>query len=146
MPGASLTAYATHVLTFCRLPRTRPTRGAILTRLARPKTRPLTGADRGNKLVSNLVIMEEPAMPNWPVQDAKARFSEFLDACVSEGPQVVTRRGVETAVMVPIEEWRRLRAAARPSLKQLLLVDTARTDTLVPGRGKARRRRPAVLS
>ena len=24
-------------------------------------------------------------MPNWPVQDAKARFSEFLDACVSKG-------------------------------------------------------------
>lgn len=60
-------------------------------------------------------------MPNWAVQYAKARFSEFLDACMSEGPQVATRRGVETAVMVPIEKWRRLLAAARPSLKQLLL-------------------------
>ncbi len=35
-------------------------------------------------------------MKNWPVQDAKARFSELLDTCVSEGPQVVTRRGTET--------------------------------------------------
>lgn len=25
---------------------------------------------------------------NWPVQDAKARFSELLDACVRDGPQV----------------------------------------------------------
>ncbi|MFA6314000.1 MAG: type II toxin-antitoxin system Phd/YefM family antitoxin [Sterolibacterium sp.] len=32
-------------------------------------------------------------MNTWAVQDAKARFSELLDACVSEGPQVVTRRG-----------------------------------------------------
>ncbi len=79
----------------------------------------------------------------WPVQDAKARFSELLDACVSEGPQVVTRRGTETAVLVPIDEWRRLQAAARPSLKQLLLVDAARTDMLVPERGKARRRQTA---
>ena len=81
----------------------------------------------------------------WSVQDAKARFSELLDACVSEGPQVVTRRGAETAVLVPIDEWRRLQAAARPSLKQLLLADTARTDTLVPARGRARRRPPVDL-
>ena len=83
-------------------------------------------------------------MHTWPVQDAKARFSELLDACVSEGPQVVTRRGAETAVLVPIAEWRRLQAAARPSLKQLLLAETARTETLVPERGTARRR-PAVV-
>lgn len=84
-------------------------------------------------------------MHTWPVQDAKARFSELLDACVSEGPQLVTRRGAETAVLVPIHEWRRLQAAARPSLKQLLLADTARTDQLVPERGKARRRPPTAL-
>lgn len=80
----------------------------------------------------------------WPVQDAKARFSELLDACVTDGPQLVTRRGIETAVLVPIDEWRRLQATARPSLKQLLLADDARTDSLVPERGKARRR-PAVV-
>ncbi len=84
-------------------------------------------------------------MPVWPVQNAKARFSELLDACVSEGPQVVTRRGTETAVLVPIDEWRRLQAAARPSLKQLLLTDSARTDMLVPERGKARRRQAVAF-
>jgi len=60
-------------------------------------------------------------MSSWPVQDAKARFSELLDASVEKGPQIVTRRGVETAVLVPIEEWRRLHNAAQPSLKTLLL-------------------------
>ena len=84
-------------------------------------------------------------MHAWPVQDAKARFSELLDACVSKGPQLVTRRGAETAVLVPIDEWRRLQAAARPSLKQLLLSDEARTEMLAPPRGKARRRQPSLL-
>jgi len=84
-------------------------------------------------------------MHAWPVQDAKARFSELLDACVSKGPQLVTRRGTETAVLVPIDEWRRLQVAARPSLKQLLLSDEARTETLVPPRGRARRRQPSLL-
>ena len=80
-------------------------------------------------------------MQTWPVQDAKARFSEFLDACMAEGPQMVTKRGAEAAVLVPVDEWRRLQAAARPSLKQLLLSDEARTDLLIPARGSARRRK-----
>jgi prevent-host-death family protein len=79
-------------------------------------------------------------MTPWPVQYAKARFSELLDACQREGPQIVSRRGVDTAVLVPIEEWRRVQAAARPSLKQLLLASEARTEVLVPPRGRARRR------
>jgi len=80
-------------------------------------------------------------MHTWPVQDAKARFSEFLDACLAKGPQMVTRRGAEAAVLVPVQEWRRLQSAARPSLKQLLLSDDGRTDLLVPARGQARRRK-----
>jgi hypothetical protein len=48
-------------------------------------------------------------------------------------------------VLVPAAEWKRLQAAARPSLKALLLSDAARTDSLVPKRGGARRRRPEAL-
>jgi prevent-host-death family protein len=81
----------------------------------------------------------------WPVQDAKARFSELLDSCLTEGPQMVTRRGVEAAVLIPVQEWRRLQATARPSLKALLLADEARTEELVPARRKARRRAPVDL-
>ncbi|WP_119293486.1 type II toxin-antitoxin system Phd/YefM family antitoxin [Azohydromonas sediminis] len=79
-------------------------------------------------------------MHAWPVQDAKARFSEMLDACLNEGPQLVTRRGAEAAVLVPVDEWRRLQAAARPSLKELLLSDEARHELALPRRGAARRR------
>ena len=83
-------------------------------------------------------------MKSWPVQDAKARFSELLDACVSDGPQLVTKRGAETAVLVPIAEWRRMSASARPTLKDLLLSDEARGDLVMPKRGLARRRPPAA--
>ena len=58
----------------------------------------------------------------WPVQDAEMRFSELLDTALAEGPQIVTRRGVETAVLLPIEQWRRMERMARPNLKELLLV------------------------
>jgi prevent-host-death family protein len=77
----------------------------------------------------------------WPVADAKARFSELLDAAVNEGPQVVSRRGVETAVLVPIAEWKRLNASARPTLKELLLDRNGpRFEDIVPTRGKLRGR------
>jgi len=61
------------------------------------------------------------------------------------GPEIVTKRGAEAAVLVPMEEWRRLKESARPSLKQLLLADSARTKMLVPPRGHARRRKVSAL-
>ena len=81
----------------------------------------------------------------WQVHEAKARFSEFLEASVTEGPQIVTKRGVEAAVLLPIEHWHRLRAAAKPDLKELLLTPDARTETLVPPRARHRRRRTLTL-
>ena len=81
----------------------------------------------------------------WPVQDAKSRFSEFLDTTLAEGPQIVTRRGAETAVLVPIEQWRRLERMTRPDLKELLLASEARTEDLTPPRRRHRRRTPPVV-
>jgi prevent-host-death family protein len=81
-------------------------------------------------------------MAGWQVQDAKARFSELLDTALKKGPQVVSKRGVETAVLVPIEEWRRLQQAARLGLKALLLAAGPQFESPVPARGKQRRRRP----
>ena len=84
-------------------------------------------------------------MASWHVQDAKARFSELLEETIRAGPQIVTRRGVETAVLVPIEEWKRLQRAARPGLKALLLAPEPRFDNLLPGKRTFRRRPPADL-
>jgi antitoxin Phd len=85
------------------------------------------------------------SVKRWPVQDAKARFSEFLEASLKDGPQIVTRRGVETAVLVPFEEWSRLQSSARPTLKELLLADTPRAEISVPSRRQWRRRTPEAL-
>ena len=81
----------------------------------------------------------------WQVQEAKARFSEFLEASVREGPQIVTKRGVEAAVLLPIEQWRKLRALAQPDLKEWLLAPEARTETLTPPRSSRRPRPPLAF-
>jgi prevent-host-death family protein len=74
-------------------------------------------------------------MYSWPVQDAKARFSELVETCLRDGPQVVTRRGAEVAVLLPIEEWHRLRQSARRTLKDLLLSDEGPTEIPILARG-----------
>lgn len=79
-------------------------------------------------------------MRKWQVQDAKARFSELLEASLKEGPQLVTKRGAEAAVLVPMTEWRRLSRAARPSLKKLLLAEEPRAEISLPPHGRLRRR------
>jgi prevent-host-death family protein len=83
-------------------------------------------------------------MKTWPVQDAKARFSELLETCLNEGPQTISRRGAEAAVLVPVGVWRRMQQTARPTLKDLLLHDDARADLALPPRGRARRRGSAA--
>ena len=81
----------------------------------------------------------------WSVRDAKSRFSELLDTALAEGPQIVTRRGVEAAVLLPIEQWRRLERMTKPNLKELLLTAEARTDDLVPPRQRYRHRAPMIV-
>ena len=46
----------------------------------------------------------------WALQDAKNKFSEVVDRAVAEGPQTITRRGRETAVVVSMRDFKRLAA------------------------------------
>ena len=45
---------------------------------------------------------------HWPLQDAKARFSELVRRVRSEGPQHVTIHGRDEVVVISAEDFRRL--------------------------------------
>ena len=47
-------------------------------------------------------------MASWQVQQAKSRLSELIEKANSEGPQTITKNGTETAVLVSIEDYKRL--------------------------------------
>ena len=49
--------------------------------------------------------------PRWALQDAKNKLSEVVDAASRGQPQVVTRRGVATAVVMSYEEYQRIRSS-----------------------------------
>jgi len=59
-------------------------------------------------------------MAEWPVHDAKTRFSELIERAITEGPQTITRHGAERAVVLSIEEYRVL-ASYKPDFKAHLL-------------------------
>ncbi len=49
----------------------------------------------------------------WQECDAAERFEEFYDAAVNDGPQTVSRNGVEVAVFISAEEWNALKAESK---------------------------------
>ena len=48
----------------------------------------------------------------WALQDAKNKLSEVVRAAEQGEPQIVTRRGVETAVVISHDEFERLSGGA----------------------------------
>ena len=84
-------------------------------------------------------------MTKWQLQEAKARFSELIDDTLEKGPQIVTRRGIDSAVVVSVKEWRRLSEASRPTLKEVLLGPGPRFTIPLPSRGKGKSRPPVVF-
>lgn len=47
-------------------------------------------------------------MHTWQIQDAKNKFSEMIEEATRHGPQVITRRGVEAAVALSYDEYRKM--------------------------------------
>jgi prevent-host-death family protein len=49
----------------------------------------------------------------WQLQEAKNKFSEVVEEALQQGPQVITRRGVETVILLSYTEYRKLLASQK---------------------------------
>ena len=47
-------------------------------------------------------------MTKWQLQEAKQQFSRVVERARTEGPQLVTRNGKDVAVILDVQEYRRL--------------------------------------
>jgi antitoxin Phd len=61
----------------------------------------------------------------WQLHDAKNKFSKVIAVALSDGPQVITKRGVEMAVVMSYSEYRKM------TLKQKKLSEFFRESPLV---------------
>jgi antitoxin Phd len=53
-------------------------------------------------------------MTSWQLQEAKNKLSELIDRTLSEGPQIITRHGVEVAVVMPFAQYKKLTVPPQP--------------------------------
>ena len=44
----------------------------------------------------------------WQLQEAKNKLSKVIEEATTHGPQVITKRGVETAIVLSYAEYRQL--------------------------------------
>ena len=45
----------------------------------------------------------------WQIQEAKNKLSEVVEGALEEGPQILTRRGVEVAVVLSFSEYQEMK-------------------------------------
>jgi prevent-host-death family protein len=50
----------------------------------------------------------------WQLQEAKNKLSEVIDQAINEGPQVITRHGIEAAIVLSCTEYRQMQIARTP--------------------------------
>jgi len=44
----------------------------------------------------------------WQLQEAKNKLSEVVDEAMQNGPQLITRRGIEAAVVISFADYRKM--------------------------------------
>lgn len=59
-------------------------------------------------------------MARWQVQEAKMRLSQVIEEAQSKGPQMITRHGVDRAVVLSVDDFRSL-SVHKPDLREYLL-------------------------
>ncbi len=69
----------------------------------------MTSKPRSSK--NDVAATAPPLRRRWPLQDAKARFSEVVRLANTEGPQHVTLHDRDAVVVVDAAEFRRLKGA-----------------------------------
>ena len=79
-------------------------------------------------------------MDIWKLQDAKARFSEVVDRALHDGPQVVTRHGENTVVIVAYREF--IGAEPAQDFKDFLISIPRVGLDIKPSRRRPRRTEP----
>jgi prevent-host-death family protein len=45
----------------------------------------------------------------WQIQEAKNKLSEVVEGALEEGPQILTRRGIEVAVVLSFSEYQEMK-------------------------------------
>jgi prevent-host-death family protein len=83
-------------------------------------------------------------MRKWQLQEAKNKLSEVVEEAINNGPQLITRRGVASVILLSCEEYRRLNVT-RKKLSTFFRESPLATISLDLERDKSPCRPEAIL-
>jgi antitoxin Phd len=83
-------------------------------------------------------------MRRWQLQEAKNKLSEVVEEAIKNGPQLITRRGVASVILLSCEEYRRL-SVPRKKLSTFFRESPLAEVSLDLGRDKSHPRPGAIL-
>jgi antitoxin Phd len=83
-------------------------------------------------------------MRKWQLQEAKNKLSEVVEEAINNGPQLITRRGVASVILLSCEEYRRL-SVTRKKLSTFFRESPLATISLDLERDKSPSRPEAIL-
>jgi antitoxin Phd len=64
----------------------------------------------------------------WQLQDAKNKLSKVVNTSITKGPQIISRRGRNTAVLISYEEYERLTSKKKTVKEALMAIDISQLD------------------
>lgn len=64
----------------------------------------------------------------WQLQDAKNKLSEVVNTSITKGPQIISRRGKNTAVLLSYEEYKQLTNKKKTVKEALMAMDISQLD------------------
>ncbi len=59
-------------------------------------------------------------MKTWQIQEAKSHFSEVIDQTMTQGAQLITRRGKEVAVILSLKDYEQMQSKSNNLMATLL--------------------------
>ena len=80
-------------------------------------------------------------MGTWQLQEAKAKLSEVIKIAKTGGPQIISQRGVNSAVILPFDEWERSQQSKGQTLLEILRSGPD-GDLPLPARNSWKMRKP----
>ncbi len=83
-------------------------------------------------------------MGTWQLQEAKAKLSEVIKTAKKEGPQIISQRGVKSAVVLPFDEWELSQQPKGQTFLEILRSGPP-GDLPVPPRNRWKMRKPVDL-
>jgi prevent-host-death family protein len=83
-------------------------------------------------------------LEQWKLEDAKARFSEVVRRAAETGPQLITVRGREAAVILTAEQYRQLAPKPKNHVPFVRFLQKLGLDQIEPEREQDRGREIAL--